>query len=69
MSIGLLVRCWKAIKVTFTRNFEAELGPYFRLIYNILRHIEYAKFSADLVQDDKLKLVYSKILRSHLNSF
>lgn len=46
----------------FAIQLEADLGPYFRLLYNAIRHIE----KADLSREDKLK--YSKIVRAHLSS-
>jgi len=52
----------------FSNVLELDFGPYFRLIYNVLRHIEYAKLSDCETENEELKLVYSKILRSHLNS-
>lgn len=41
---------------------EADLGPYFRLLYNAIRHIEKSSIS----EDEKLR--YSKIVRAHLSS-
>jgi putative phage abortive infection protein len=52
----------------FLDEMEHNLGPYFRLIYNILRHIESLEFSDNTGINDKQKYVYSKILRSHLSS-
>lgn len=52
----------------FDKYLDSNLGPYFRLIYNILRHVENTKFSEDTSADERAKLVYSKILRAHLNS-
>lgn len=58
----------------FDKQFDAVLGPYFRLIYNILRHIENAELSSKkndsdrATENERLRLVYSKILRAHLNS-
>ncbi|MCA0857996.1 putative phage abortive infection protein [Phaeobacter italicus] len=46
----------------YERELEADLGPYFRLLYNSIRHIEHS----DLTDGEKLK--YSKIVRAHLSS-
>ena len=48
--------------------YERNLGPYFRLIYNIVRLIENNSFDIDLDEDNKTKLMYSKILRAYLSS-
>ncbi|QUS37422.1 putative phage abortive infection protein [Falsirhodobacter algicola] len=42
--------------------FESSLGPYFRLMYNCVRQIEF------LEADDNEREVYSKILRAQLSS-
>ena len=47
---------------TYHLILEADLGPYFRLLYNIMRHIE----SASLDPLDSQK--YAKIVRAHLSS-
>jgi len=52
----------------FNEKLEADLGPYFRLIYSIIRHIEKSRLSKIDTEDERSKLVYSKILRAHLNS-
>lgn len=63
-----------AYETMYDTYFEANLGPYFRLIYNILRHIENTDFSNEKnkekrkEEDDRIRLNYSKILRAHLNS-
>jgi len=43
-------------------EFEADLGPYFRLMYNALRHVE----TSALSETEKLR--YSKVLRAYLSS-
>lgn len=43
-------------------HFESDLGPYFRLLYNTIRHIE----KSDLPDDEKQR--YSKIARAYLSS-
>lgn len=44
----------------FDRDLEKNIGPYFRLLYNILRHID----ESDLDDDQKVK--YARILRAYL---
>lgn len=46
----------------FENEFERNLGPNFRLMYNCIRQIE----MADISEDEKL--AYSKILRAQLSS-
>lgn len=61
----------KVIKIyeeEYEQELEGNLGPYFRLIYNILRHIEYTDFHSDEERNQEIKLMYSKILRAHFNS-
>lgn len=53
---------------TYRQSLEKDLGPYFRLIYNVLRHIEHTEFSKDENENIETKFKYSKILRAHLNS-
>lgn len=53
------------IKVYLDRyesEYEGDLGPYFRLLYNTIRHID----NTDL--DDIEKQKYSKIVRAYLSS-
>lgn len=42
--------------------FEADMGPYFRLLYQSIRHIEHSS----LGEEEKVR--YSKIVRAHLSS-
>ncbi|RYG92576.1 hypothetical protein EU803_00260 [Loktanella sp. IMCC34160] len=46
----------------YERELETDLGPYFRLLYHAIRHIE----RSNLDESDKQK--YSKIVRAHLSS-
>lgn len=43
-------------------EFESDLGPYFRLLYNTIRHIEKSGLN------DEQKQSYSKIVRAYLSS-
>jgi hypothetical protein len=43
-------------------ELESDLGPYFRLLYNCIRHIDRSELEAD----EKQK--YAKIVRAHLSS-
>lgn len=57
----------------YWKYYEENMGPYFRLIYNILRHIEKMDFTKESTQEEKikemqLKIDYAKILRAHLSS-
>jgi hypothetical protein len=52
----------------YWKTLESDLAPYFRLIFNIIRHIEGLELGEtdDEKHDNRLK--YSKILRAHLSS-
>lgn len=49
-----------AYEVNYAILFESDLGPYFRLLYHCIRHIEYSSIS------DEEKQRYSKIVRAYL---
>lgn len=51
-----------AYESSYATEFEPNLGPYFRLLYNIMRHID----ASDQSNDAKQK--YAKIVRAYLNS-
>tara|TARA_R100001369_G_scaffold23165_1_gene42515 strand:+ start:316 stop:1233 length:918 start_codon:yes stop_codon:yes gene_type:complete len=51
----------------YHKYLESHLGPYFRLIYAVIRLIESEKFSDDPDADFKVKKEYSKIFRAHLS--
>lgn len=55
-------------ELMYNRDLESELGPYFRLLYNIIRHIEHADFRGTEKEKTDKQLIYSKIVRAHLNS-
>ena len=52
----------------YDEYLELDLGPYFRLLYNIIRLIENTPFSDDTDENKRIKLDYSKMLRAHLSS-
>ncbi|WP_162183545.1 putative phage abortive infection protein [Halocynthiibacter namhaensis] len=58
----------------YDREFEGDLGPYFRLLYNIMRHIDKARLAfsrdgaLDPVRNTELQQKYSKIVRAYLGS-
>jgi hypothetical protein len=47
-------------EINYSILFESELGPYFRLLYHCIRHIEHS----DLQEHEKQR--YSKIVRAYL---
>lgn len=46
----------------FDEQYEADFGPYMRLLYGIFRHIDFGSLSSDQ------KKMYSRIARAHLSS-
>jgi|GEM_PF-1624750 len=58
----------------YEAHFEGNLGPYFRLLYNTMRHIEKAELTYDNhgnfdpVENENLQQKYSKIVRAYLSS-
>ncbi len=58
-SIGAQI---KEYENAYDLRYESDLGPYFRLLYNTIRHIE----KSGLTEEEKLD--YSKIVRAYLSS-
>jgi len=52
----------------YSKSLESDLGPYFRLIYNILKLIENTNFDENSEENLAYKKTYAKLLRAHLNS-
>ena len=58
----------------YEKRLEEDLGPYFRLLYNMIRHIEGAKLvfdgdgRLDYVENERQKQIYSKIVRAYLSA-
>ncbi len=52
----------------YEKSLENYLGPYFRIIYNIIKLIENTNFGDTEEEDLLQKGQYAKILRSHMSS-
>lgn len=53
----------------YKKLFESDLGPYYRLLYNTIRHIESFDYpEKDAAEIELIKLKYSKIVRAYLGS-
>ncbi len=63
-----------AYLLLYTDILEPDLGPYFRLLYNTMRHIDKAELEyaddgkLDINKNELAKQKYSKIVRAYLSS-
>ena len=61
---------WPLLDTTYTdfyHKYNSELGHYFRNLYRIIKIIDTAVFSENLLEDYKVKYEYTSIVRSQLS--